>query len=277
MKRGVVVGAFSPPHAGDLLLIDVARAGCDALTIAVCAKEGQSIAGALRVAWLRELVPDAEIVLVDDRLDVLDPAPDLVFTAEQHDSRSSLLPPAVQAYYVPRVVLAGAESTGKTTLARALAERFALPWVAEYGRDYTEMKYRDGMATDAWTTAEFVHIAREQERREDAAARCDAPLVICDTDAFVTRLWYERYLGTFPALAAWPLDRARERIYLVPEPDVAFVQDRIRDGEEYRARMHDRTLEELRTGGRVVHVLAGSYDERTQTAFDVVQALLERG
>ncbi|MGD1067635.1 MAG: ATP-binding protein [Vulcanimicrobiaceae bacterium] len=177
---------------------------------------------------------------------------------------------------VPRVVLAGAESTGKTTLARALAERFGLPWVAEYGREYTEMKYRDGMATDDWTPAEFVHIAREQQRLEDAAARSGAPLVIADTDAFVTRLWYERYLGAFPALAAWPLDRARERIYLVPEPDVAFVPDRIRDGEEYRVRMHERTLDELRAGGRVVHVLAGSYAERTQTAFGIVQALLER-
>ncbi|MEQ1504804.1 MAG: helix-turn-helix domain-containing protein [Myxococcota bacterium] len=55
------------------------------------------------------------------------------------------LAPCVKAGLARRVVLVGAESTGKTTLARALAERLAgrgdawadTRWVPEYGRDYT--------------------------------------------------------------------------------------------------------------------------------------------
>jgi nicotinamide riboside kinase len=171
---------------------------------------------------------------------------------------------------VPRLVLAGAESTGKTTLARTLAEHFGVPWVAEYGREYTEEKYRDGMLTDAWEPAEFLHIAREQIRREDAAASTHPPLVVADTDAFATRLWYERYLGAPPAEAEWPRDHGRERIYLVPEPDVAFVADAIRDGEQFRIWMHERTLADLAALGREVRVLSGDYAARTRTAIAFV-------
>jgi nicotinamide riboside kinase len=39
-----------------------------------------------------------------------------------------------------RVTLVGAESTGKTVLAAALARHFGAPWVREYGRDITEAK-----------------------------------------------------------------------------------------------------------------------------------------
>jgi HTH-type transcriptional regulator, transcriptional repressor of NAD biosynthesis genes len=172
---------------------------------------------------------------------------------------------------VPRLVLAGAESTGKTTLATTLAERFGVPWVAEYGREYTEEKYRDGMLTDAWTPDEFLLIAREQVRREDATASTHPRFVVADTDAFVTRLWYERYLGAPPATAAWPLDHGRERIYLVPEPDVAFVADAIRDGEQFREWMHERTVADLAALGREVHVLRGDYATRTRDAIAFVE------
>ena len=40
---------------------------------------------------------------------------------------------------VKRVCLLGAESTGKTTLAAALAERFDTVWNPEYGRPYTQL------------------------------------------------------------------------------------------------------------------------------------------
>src|ERR1700720_3057505 len=52
----------------------------------------------------------------------------------------AFLAPCVCAYYVRRVCVIGAESTGKTTLCRELANAFNTTWVAEYGREYTESK-----------------------------------------------------------------------------------------------------------------------------------------
>lgn len=195
-------------------------------------------------------------------------------TAIRADPRGNarFLRPAVQAYYVPRVVLAGAESSGKSTLARALAERLGVPRVDEYGREYTLAKYRDAMLTGDWRPEEFVHIAREQERREDAAGRTNPGCIIADTDAFVTTIWYERYLGAGPAPEGWPPDRAQRRTYLVSDPHgVPFEQDGIRDGEAVRAWMHRRTIDALTARGAEFFVLRGSYEERLTLAASVAE------
>ena len=52
----------------------------------------------------------------------------------------SQLTPAVRAYLCRRVVITGAESTGTTTLARALAARLRTAWVPEVGRAVTEAR-----------------------------------------------------------------------------------------------------------------------------------------
>ena len=47
------------------------------------------------------------------------------------------LPAAVRAWFVRRVVVLGAESTGTTTLAEDLTAHFGLPTVAEFGREWS--------------------------------------------------------------------------------------------------------------------------------------------
>jgi len=175
---------------------------------------------------------------------------------------------------VLRIVLAGAESTGKTTLAQALSTKFDVPYVAEFGRELTIEKYKDGMETDNWQIGEFTYIAVEQQTREDLASVEHPRCIIADTDALVTMLFQERYLHEFPIDFEWPPPSAPHRIYLVPDPHVPFVADAIRDGEDLRQWMHDRTLTELRARGFEPHVLTGTYDERSAQAMSIVQAIL---
>jgi nicotinamide riboside kinase len=59
----------------------------------------------------------------------------------------------VRAGLARRVVVIGAESTGKTTLAQALAENLGTVWVPEYGRWYWEG--RRCLADQEWDTGEF--------------------------------------------------------------------------------------------------------------------------
>src|SRR5918999_1016583 len=56
------------------------------------------------------------------------------------------IPEVVRPYFVRRVAIVGAESVGKTTLARQLAERFDTVWVPEYGRAYCEGKNAAALA-----------------------------------------------------------------------------------------------------------------------------------
>jgi HTH-type transcriptional regulator, transcriptional repressor of NAD biosynthesis genes len=179
-------------------------------------------------------------------------------------------------WFCRRVVLVGAESTGKTTLAQHLAEVFSgrgAAWVPEYGRQWCEERVA-GMpdplaALEAlvWKKEDFVEIAREQSRQEEEAG-ARAPLLFCDTDALATALWAERYLGcTVPELSAWKAPESRvRRLYLLCGADAPFVQDGLRDGEGIRDWMQGRFEEILRARGEDFVVLQGSWEERDRRA-----------
>jgi len=94
---GVVIGKFLPPHRGHRFLIESAVDRCERTVVIICGKPTDPIPGELRAAWLRELIPQAEILLIDDRYDENDSsvwakntigwlgrAPDAVFTSEHY-------------------------------------------------------------------------------------------------------------------------------------------------------------------------------------------------
>ena len=194
-----------------------------------------------------------------------------------------------------RVVLVGAESTGKTTLARdlcaALVRRgggFAKTnWVPEYGRDYTIEKLAlararaaeagqptPGMETLVWTTADFVAIAREQNALEEREARAGGPVLICDTDAFATAIWHERYLGArSPEVEALAI--GRPSLYLLTHvDDIAFEADPIRDGEHFRAWMTAAFVERLRASAHRTELVRGTREQRVAVATRAIDAWL---
>src|SRR5690606_16308182 len=66
-----------------------------------------------------------------------------------------LLSAPVRAALARRVVVLGAESTGTTTLARALADHYRTTWVPEYGREYSERKLAALGPGAHWQSVEF--------------------------------------------------------------------------------------------------------------------------
>ncbi|MFR9778475.1 AAA family ATPase [Micromonospora sp. MS34] len=195
-----------------------------------------------------------------------------------------LLGPAVRAWLVRRVVVVGAESTGTTTMAAALAAHYGTAWVPEYGRELTarklaELRRQRPEATVfdvAWDRADFVEVAREQQAAEDAAARVSGPLLCCDTDARATAVWEERYLGS-----SSPQVRAAARrpaLYLLTDHEgVPFVDDGLRDGEQLRAWMTGRFRAELAGCGVPVVELRGPHEARLAIAVAACDALLAAG
>ena len=127
-----------------------------------------------------------------------------------------------------------------------------------------------------WHTPEFVAIARRQNELEDLAARLGGPVLVCDTDAFATGIWHERYLGaadrSVDALAR------RHPLYLLTHHDgVPFEQDGIRDGEAIRAWMTGRFEAALAGSGRRTVVLRGPLEQRVADGLDAIDQLLAEG
>jgi HTH-type transcriptional repressor of NAD biosynthesis genes len=182
------------------------------------------------------------------------------------------LPPCVRADFVKRVGVVGSESTGKTTLCMNLAARYQTAWVPEYGREYTYGKLQHGRLGH-WITEEYYHIAREQQRREDEAARNANKVLICDTDTLSTAIWHDLYREGMPP--QWPVPPSKIDLYLLPYPDVTYVADEIRDAEHKRYWMFERFQAEIAKLGTPLIILEGSFAEREAQAARAIDDLVK--
>ncbi|AGZ38753.1 AAA family ATPase [Actinoplanes friuliensis] len=203
-----------------------------------------------------------------------------------------LLGPGVRSWLCRRVIVVGAESSGTTTMARALARHYRTRggvwaqtrWVPEFGRELTVRKLdalrrsRPEATVDevVWGRDDFMTVADEQSAAEDWAARESSPLVIGDTDALATTIWEERYLGSGSAAVR---ERVRPpSLYLLTDHEqVPFVDDGLRDGEAVRAWMTGRFREVLAAQGVPWRVLTGSYGDRLRAAVAACDEVLASG
>ena len=96
-----------------------------------------------------------------------------------------------------------------------------------------------------WNSAEFTLIARAQIELEEKMAREANRLLICDTNAFATGIWHERYMGSRSAEIDAIAEAHPPSLYILTGDDIIFVQDGLRDGENIRKWMTQRFEEEL--------------------------------
>ena len=209
------------------------------------------------------------------------------------------LSPPVRAWLTRRVVLVGAESTGKTTLAPQIVADLQRrggaflrsTWVPEWARGYCLDKLAAARAGALlagstatrpedlpWRAAEFEVIARKQSALEEQAARDGGPVLVCDTDAFTTSVWEERYLGESSAAVLAMGQASRPHLCLLSDVEGApFVQDGTRDGEAVRSWMTRRLVERLEQDGRRYVWLRGSLEDRRAAAMVAIDLLLAEG
>jgi HTH-type transcriptional repressor of NAD biosynthesis genes len=141
-------------------------------------------------------------------------------------------------------VVLGAESTGSTTLAEALAAAYGTESVPEYGREHSET--RVGGLDTPWRSDEFdLIVDRQIELENRALRRVPRPLLICDTDVLATTLWHERYVAPAPAALLARAEAHPPALYLLTGDEIPFVQDGLRDGEHIRHDMQQRFRDTL--------------------------------
>lgn len=320
-KRGFLLGKFLPPHRGHLLLCHFAQAQVEELVVLVCSLPDEPMRGALRYAWMRELLPEARVLWCDDILPQAPsedperfwslwreailrrlPAPiDLVFASETYGHRLAqelgaefvpcdtarrgapisgaairadpfahwaYLPECVRQYYAKRVCLFGPESSGKSTLAAALAEHYRTVLAPEYGRTYTD---HFGVALNA---SDLEKIARGQAALTHASKRFANRVLVEDTDPVMTAVWSDMLLGQRSAWFAAFQDHAD--LYLLCDIDFPWADDGTRYFADSQARERFFSLcrDELDRRRLNYVVVSGSREARLAQAIAATEILL---
>lgn len=178
------------------------------------------------------------------------------------------IPRCVRPYFLKRVCVFGPESTGKTTLARRLAEHFGTAWVPEYARTLLEAKSSEVQDKD------MERIARGQAASEDALARNAKRVLIADTDPLATLVWSDVLFGTVPLTVRELAEQRTADLYLLTDADVPWVADPVRYLPEGGRVFFDRCRAELDARGRRHVVIRGDWDERFRIAVAAVEELL---
>lgn len=193
----------------------------------------------------------------------VNPARDLVpvsgtqLRADIHKHRDALSP-EVYAAFVERICLLGGESSGKTTLAEALALDWKTEWVPEFGRELWLAK------SGQLEFEDLLHIARQQVAREEAATLRASRFVFCDTTPLTTLFYSREMFGrSDPQLDELAL-RRYHRTFLCA-PDFPFAQDGTRRPAGFRDLQHAWYWRQLEERGIPFTPVSGSLPERVAT------------
>ncbi|HET9205699.1 MAG TPA: ATP-binding protein, partial [Burkholderiaceae bacterium] len=169
------------------------------------------------------------------------------------------------------IALLGAESTGKTTLARELhrclqEQGHHVALVEEALRDFCTRLGRTPRSD------EQADIARTQSERIADAARTHE-LVIADTTSMMVAVYSRLLFGDGSLLPAAVAEQSRHRLTLLMALDLPWVADAgIRDGAHVREPVDTLLRNALRDGSVDFSVIAGHGQQRLAHALRAVHA-----
>jgi NadR type nicotinamide-nucleotide adenylyltransferase len=167
-----------------------------------------------------------------------------------------------------RVVFTGSESTGKSTLAAAVAQHYRVEVVPEFVRAFAEQ--RGGVIE----FSDHGPIARGQMALEDEYIGRARTLVVQDTDLLSTVVYCKHYFGRCPE---WIEDAARARrpdLYLLCGTDVPWRADGVRDRGHMREEMQELFVAAVAASQAANASILGAPDVRLARAIDIIDQLM---
>jgi len=170
------------------------------------------------------------------------------------------------------ICIIGAESTGKTTLAQALAAKFDCPWVAEYLRGFCDLH---GRAPTQYEQSLILktQVSNEVSKQVNAQAR-NRPYVFCDTAPLLTAIYSDFVFGDKSLYARARELHSRYALTLLLEPDIAWVPDGMqREGAHVREPITHLIEHELATVYAAVVRISGQDEARIQAAVDAIHSI----
>ena len=161
---------------------------------------------------------------------------------------------------ITNVVFLGAPSTGKTTIAKALAEKFNTEWMPEYGREYWEKHQQDRRLT----LEQLVDIAEGHIKLENEKLAVANNYLFTDTNAITTYMFSMQYHGRADARLERLAEEAQNRydIVFVCDTDIPYEDTWDRSGDVNRMEFQKKILDDLRRRNINYTLIRGNLEER---------------
>ncbi|HWT02773.1 MAG TPA: AAA family ATPase [Pyrinomonadaceae bacterium] len=185
------------------------------------------------------------------------------------------LDPLVYRDLIVNAVFLGAPSTGKTTIASRLAEKYGTNWMPEYGREYWERHQVDRRLT----VEQLALIAEGHLEREEALLAQANRFLFTDTNAITTYTFSQHYHGAAAPRLARLADEAASRydLVFVCETDIPYDATWDRSGDADRLVMQKRIVGELVRRKIPFFPLRGDPETRVRRAEKILQSYRKYG
>jgi NadR type nicotinamide-nucleotide adenylyltransferase len=171
-----------------------------------------------------------------------------------------------------KIVIIGAESTGKSSLAKDLAAHYNTVWCPEYAREYLLKNGKNYCYND------LLDIAKGQIDLEgELLSNVQNELYFIDTNMLVMKVWCE---VAFDDCHKWILKQIAERkydYYLLCNIDLPWVADELREYPDLKMRqkLHAMYRDLLIYGDTPWHEISGTLDQRLRSAVKVIDDIIE--
>ncbi len=171
--------------------------------------------------------------------------------------------------HISNIVFVGAESTGKTTIAEAMAQKFNTVWMPEYGREY----WIKNQQNQQLTSEQLLELASGHIEREDKMLLQARQMLFTDTNALTTRIFSHYYHGTAHPELELLADKCSSRYhrYFLCDTDIPYEASWDRTGAKNRLKMQQMIIDDLNAREIKFTVLSGDLNHRIQIVTDILQ------
>jgi NadR type nicotinamide-nucleotide adenylyltransferase len=166
-----------------------------------------------------------------------------------------------------KIAILGPESTGKTELAKRLAEYFCSPWVPEYAREYVEHLIQPYTYEDVCAIA----LRQIEEEKFWENHSTDKEFVFFDTDLIITKVWLAYRFGKIPEFLTEHMKTGFFDIYLLCQTDLPWEADSVREHGSDREFFFNWYKREIEQTGKPWVIINGIGNQRTQNAINVLK------
>jgi NadR type nicotinamide-nucleotide adenylyltransferase len=150
-----------------------------------------------------------------------------------------------------KVSIVGPESSGKSTLAKALAAHFETEVVLEYAREYLEKLGRPYQESD------LIDIAKGQLAAEQVAMLHANQFLFCDTNLLVIKIWSQVKYNRVNSEIMELMNLDSYDLHLLLAPDIPWEADPLREHPEFRNELFEIYHQELIASGVPFHIISG--------------------